>query len=127
AELGDHVGWTLQPMVAASSRIERAIRKHYYGELGEPEAPAPAPTQAPQQNGAPEQQRVEQAQAPAQQVAGAELDLAALQASLADLERLAGGQLRALRVLVQMLVDKGIIRHEEYLARIRGEEPPGGR
>lgn len=127
AELGDHVGFTLQPMVAASSRIELAIRKHYYGELGEVEGPAPAPSQAPQQNGAFEQQRFEEQEPAPQAAAGAELDLAALQASLADMERLAGGQLRALRVLVQMLVDKGIIRHEEYLARIRGEEPPGGR
>ena len=58
-----------------------------------------------------------------QQKAAAEVDLAALQASLADLERLAGGQLRALRVLVEILVEKGILRHDEYLARIRGSDP----
>lgn len=114
AELGEHIGWTVQPLVAASSSIERAIRKHYFGETDEPsaaapDAPAPAPAHQEQQAPAPPQ------------------DLAALQASLADLERLAGGQLRALRVLVEMLVERGIIRHEDYLARIRGGEPPGGR
>lgn len=109
AELGDHIGWTVQPLVAASSSIERAIRKHYFGESDD----APAPTPARQEG-----QEPQAAPAP---------ELAALQASLADLERLAGGQLRALRVLVEMLVEKGIIRHEDYLARIRGGEPPAGR
>jgi len=105
ATLSEHTGWTVQPVVASASRIERAIRKHYYGESIE-EAPAEAPAVA--------------------DAAAAPLlasELAALQGSLAELERLAGGQLRALRVLVEMLVERGVIRHEDYVARVRRGEP----
>ncbi|WP_373048475.1 hypothetical protein [Vulgatibacter sp.] len=115
AELGDHIGWSIQPVVAASSRIEKAIRKHYYGELGAAAEPA-APVQA-------EEPGREQPTPPAPPTeAPPPADFADLRASIAELERLAGGQLRALRVLVEMLVEKGVVRHEDYLARVRGED-----
>lgn len=103
AQLGDHLGWTIQPVVASASRIELAIRKHYYGENIEP-APAPAAAGG--------------AEAPAATLVASEI--AAVQSSLLELERLTGGQLRALRVLVEMLVERGVIRHEDYVARVRG-------
>lgn len=108
-QLGDHIGWTIAPVVASASRIEQAIRKHYYGETFEP-SPVAAPA-APAQG--------EPAAAPPLLAS----ELAVLQGSLVELERLAGGQLRALRVLVEMLVERGIIRHEDYVARVRGTEP----
>jgi hypothetical protein len=40
--------------------------------------------------------------------------------SLARIEQLLTSEVRALRVLVQLLVDKGVISRDEYIARVKG-------
>lgn len=122
AELGDHLGWTVQPVVAAASRIERAIRKHYFGEIP---GDAPAGAASARADAAAPASAAAKTKAKAEGPTDDERDLTELRASLSELERLAGGQLRALRVLVEMLVEKGVIRHEDYLARMRKDSPNG--
>ena len=45
----------------------------------------------------------------------------ALAETLARMERMLTGEVRALRTLVEMLVDKGLIDREEYVRRVRGK------
>ncbi len=124
AELGSHIGWSIQPVVASATRIEQAIRKHYFGE-SDAVSPSSIRNVAPQATSTPAPVSAEPAGAAAASPALFAAELAALQGSTTELERLAGGQLRALRVLVEMLVERGVIKHEDYIARVRGNEPGG--
>jgi len=125
-ELQGRVGMKIEPVVAGTTDIDRAIRRYYYGETGKqspkpsdfgvneavfnldapprvaPTAPAPAPAPAP--------------------VLVAEN--AALVERVARLEDLVGRQARALRTLVEMLVDKGQLDRADYVKRVRGDEAP---
>jgi len=122
-ELSFQIGMRIQQSVSSASGIDRAIRRYYYGETTvasntaspdsfgrqemsfEPQAPRMAPAQEPASTPAPElQRRVE-----------------ALDARIAGLEQSVAGQLRALRVLMELLVDSGVVSREEYLSRVRGK------
>ncbi len=82
----------VEPLVATSSDIDRAIRRYYYGEKTSGPPAGPKPT--PRGDAAP---------------------------SLAKIEEMLTTQMKALRVLVEMLVDKGVISREDYLARMKGK------
>jgi type IV pilus assembly protein PilB len=115
-ELAKRTGKRVQAFVATASSIERAIREHYYGER--PHASrAPAP---------PEEVDLEELTAlPGVPAAGvlpevtARLD--AMAAQVQSLEQLVASQLKAMRGLLELLVEQGVLRHEDYLAKVRRE------
>lgn len=125
-ELAFNTGLKILPSVAGSSAIERAIRRHYYGEsttaslaarpkeLGLSEVELSAHDFIAQSAGA---------TAPA---SAAEVELARqvkeLSERLAALEKHASTQVRALRSLVELLIDKGTIGQDEYLNKVRAKE-----
>ncbi|MGI5864035.1 MAG: hypothetical protein ACOX6T_18540 [Myxococcales bacterium] len=118
-EVARHTEYTVEPVIAGAYDIDRAIRRYYYGEARESARPAiPGFT--------PTDQRVDQPPAalaappsPPAQTLSPRLD--ALTARLERLEELATHQTRALRVLVEMLVDAGLIEREAFQKRARGE------
>lgn len=127
-ELEFFTGMKVQVAVASASSIDRAIRRFYYGD-----ASVSSDTTSPQALG------VEEAEFdPAQLTRGtppsgtvspppapdAELlaELRALNKRVADLEKLMTGQVRALRGVVELLLEKGAITREEYLAKVRRDQ-----
>jgi type IV pilus assembly protein PilB len=101
------VGEPVEPVAATAQSIDRAIRRHYYGEsvgakeAAEPEDPFVEPTPKP---------------------AGDQL--AALVARVERLERSAQREGRialAVRAIGQILVEKGLVTREDYLRRARGK------
>jgi len=103
-ELAFYTGMRIQMAVASGSGIDRAIRRYYYGE-----STTPTQTTTPHQLGGTKgEDRGE---------------VAALRARVAELERLLSGQVRAMRSLVELLVDKDVIRRDEFVARARKGDP----
>lgn len=101
--LGARIGLKVEPLVAAPSDIDRAIRRYYYGEGG---APPPAPR-------APAPEPPPPAAAPSH-----------IEERVAQLEALASRQARALRVLIDMLSESGTLDRAAFLERLRnGKEP----
>ncbi|MGA9523935.1 MAG: hypothetical protein WBV82_20910 [Myxococcaceae bacterium] len=114
-ELTVYTGLRIHVAVAAGSSIDRAIRHHYYGENT-----VASNTATPGQLGVSEPefdpQQLVANQAPSSDVAR---ELAALNQRIADLERVVSGQVRALRGLVEILLEKRVITREEYVGRVR--------
>ncbi len=121
AELQDRLRLQIEPVVAGATAIDRAIRHYYYGdapaqppqpadfgvneptfELGQPAPAAPA-LAAPASPSSPS------------------ADTEALVERIARLEDLVGRQARALRSLVEMLVDSGQLDRADYVKRVRGD------
>lgn len=142
-ELSFHTGYKILPVVCGSSSIDRAIRRHYYGEKT-----VSSEVTTPQALGVDEQtvsaqeliQRsgVHAQPAPPAQNGGvdpfgptaahsiAQVELARQLRELNDrlgaLEKHAANQVRALRGLFELLVEKGYITRDEYLAKVRTRE-----
>ena len=130
-ELGFTTGMRVQLVVAPGSAIDRAIRRHYYGEstvssdvttprqLGVSEAEFDptelARSAQPAANAAP------RGPAPVELAA----HLAAANARIAELERIVAGQGRALRGMLELLLEKGLLDRDTYLAKVRGKDPQG--
>jgi hypothetical protein len=147
-ELAALVGRRIEPVVATETAIARAIRKYYYGEAvgttpgngagpfspfeppPDPEQvtdsvtveltpidPPPAPVPAPP---------APATAAPPAESSGVEIDVEAPEVSLAEireaLERLEDDiarEVRVLRALVEILIERKVITREEYLAHVR--------
>lgn len=123
-ELTFLLGQTLQVSVASSTAIDRAIRRYYYGERTEQVS-----TATPEQVGMSEatfdiehQRTFQTPTAAPGSVASAELEkkVEALTRRVDELEKLSANQVRAIRGLLELLVDTGVVRREDYLARVRG-------
>jgi type IV pilus assembly protein PilB len=120
-ELAFYTGMRVHPQVSTGSGIDRAIRRYYYGDS------TSAPVgKAPQTQGVSEQtfeaEQLGAANGPTAKGAnGAEL--ARVVEQLASLEKLVAGQMRALRGLLELMVEKGYLSREEYLAKVRGPGP----
>ncbi|MBI3183177.1 MAG: general secretion pathway protein GspE [Myxococcales bacterium] len=124
-ELSFSTGMKVQVSVSTASGIDRAIRRYYYGESTTASATASPSTfgvsettfdpelisrggpAAPSSNGA-----------PPPEVA---LELRELAEKVVNLERLVAGQVRALRGMLELLVEKGVLGREEYLSKVRRE------
>lgn len=132
-ELAFSTGLRVQMAVATGSSIDRAIRRYYYGENV-----VPSPTATPARLGLTEPEydltrgapNGAQPAAPGSPDAGAaaartpaspgvEQQLAEMNQRLIDLEKLVSGQVRALRGIVELLLEKGLISREEYLGKVR--------
>jgi type IV pilus assembly protein PilB len=122
-ELSFQIGMRIQQSVASASGIDRAIRRYYYGESTVSSHTAPAESFGRQEMSfEPQAPRMAAAQPPVGE-SDAEVvrRLEALSARVDGLEQTVSGQVRALRVLMELLVDSGVVSREEYVARIRGK------
>jgi type IV pilus assembly protein PilB len=133
-ELAFSTGLRVSLTVASASGIDRAIRRYYYGE-----STVSSRTATPQSMGLTENtfdpalfrgNGVEgapsfgdAARGPAQQQQQLADDLTPQVAELAErllgLEGIVAGQARAMRGILELLVEKGLLSREEYLARVR--------
>ncbi|MHB8875448.1 MAG: GspE/PulE/PilB domain-containing protein [Myxococcaceae bacterium] len=126
-ELAFSTGMKVSLTVSSASGIDRAIRRYYYGE-----STVSSPTATPQSMGLSENtfdpelfksNGVEGAPSLHSSQAPAGPDLSPLLAELAErltnLEAIVGGQARAMRGILELLVEKGLVSREEYLARVR--------
>lgn len=135
SELEFHTGMRIQVALSSPSAIDRAVRRYYYGDHS-----TSSPTTSPQQLGVAEAEydpsqlqsrnngggSAAPAGAPAASSAEVrELTQRLSQAltQIANLEQLMASQVRVARGLVELLVAKGIISREEYLAKVRGGQP----
>ncbi len=130
-ELGFTTGLRVGLVVAPSSAIDRAIRRHYYGEstvasdvttprqlgVSEAEYDPTELTSAPAGAGVGANAGGQRSPAPVELAA----QLAAAHARVAELERIVAGQGRALRGMLELLLEKGILDRETYLAKVRGQ------
>jgi len=137
----------VSPVVAAPSAIDRAIRKHYFGEEtvsvplsseGEPVVPDPTPSapgvvqttyeldqllgDGPLNK---EARTPPPLRAPLPQPTGEAAlrrELAVLREQLAATESLLSSQVRALRSLLEVLIASGLVSRDEYLERVHRSE-----
>jgi type IV pilus assembly protein PilB len=122
-ELAFYTGMRVQPQVATSTGIDRAIRRYYYGESTPGQRAA-----KPQDMGLSERTfDADQLSAKPTEVNGTAKmppptsnELAQLIEQVGALERLVAGQVRALRGMLELMVDKGILSRDEYLNKVRG-------
>lgn len=131
SELEFHTGMRVTVALASPSAIDRAIRRYYYGDassattaatpqslgvnentFGEDELTDPK-KKAPNTNGAAASSREVQ-----------ELTQRLSQAlqQISTLEQLLASQVRVVRGLVELLVEKGVVKREEYLSKVRGQQ-----
>ena len=134
------------PTVATASAIERAIRRHYFGEVPI-SAPPPAPSRSAPRAPVPSPRPSAPADAsfeldelmgdapfrtmtPAPRVAGEgtaiELslrrELAVMRAKVDALEQINASQVRALRMLLELLIESGLVGRDEYLEKLNAPE-----
>jgi type IV pilus assembly protein PilB len=131
--------YTLEPVLATMSSIDRAVRKYYFGEkmgpkhrLGEPllaipgDAPPAAAKPSPAREAQPEEAPIEELEPvvePESREIGAiapgstQDALQEVRTLLFRLEKNLNAQARAFRALVDLLQDKGVVRRGELGAR----------
>ncbi len=137
-ELEFATGLKITPLVATASAIDRAIRRHYFGEsvsstraatpgeLGLTEttyeleqlmsAPAASPRRPPAARPA--------SVPPPPPLESEELhrEIAILREQVDSMEGIIGSQVRALRSLLELLIEAGLLTRKEYLERIHRNE-----
>jgi len=141
-ELAFHTGMRIQVSVCGPTSIDRAIRQHYYGEAGQSSdvastsltgieeesfdanqiggsAEDPLMATAARGSGA-DPYAVSAPKSAAQ--AEVERQIKDLGARLESLEKAAVQQVKALRTLFELLVEKGHVNRDEYLAKVRARD-----
>ena len=131
SELEFHTGMRVQVALASPSAIDRAIRRYYYGDHS-----SSTETATPQSLGVAENTfELDVDSGPRPTASGAQgsgatsKDVQELTARLsqalqqiATLEQLLSSQVRVVRGLVELLVEKGVVKREDYLAKVRGQQ-----
>jgi len=129
-ELAFHTGQRIQVVVAAASSIERAIRRHYHGEitsttasplsfnLDEQTFELAPPSEPMETAGFSRPAAVSQTPAPLRESELAQrVDILTQQVS--DLERMVAQQARSLRAMLELLETRGLVTRDDYLAKVR--------
>ncbi|MCE9670076.1 general secretion pathway protein GspE [Myxococcus stipitatus] len=127
-ELAFHTGQRIQVVVAAASSIERAIRRHYHGEITSATAsplvfgieestfelapPSEPLEMVPANRGGPPPSGPQRENELTQRVA-------VLTQQVADLERMVAQQARSLRAMLELLETRGLVTRDDYLAKVR--------
>lgn len=128
-------------VVATGSAIDRAVRRYYYGEGGaRPPPPGPAKIatpipepppsasleldellgNAPPRASNPRQPAITHIPAaPAFDEAAMKKELALLKEQLDSLEKVTASQVRAMRGLVELLIESGLVSRDEYLVKVK--------
>ncbi|AGC45376.1 general secretion pathway protein E [Myxococcus stipitatus DSM 14675] len=129
-ELAFHTGQRIQVVVAAASSIERAIRRHYHGEITSATATPLAfgmeeeTFELAPPSGAlelmPTARPAAASTAPAP-VRESELlqRVEGLTQQVTDLERMVAQQARSLRAMLELLEKRGLVTRDDYLAKVR--------
>lgn len=142
----------VMPTVATASSIERAIRKYYFGEHVDPQPSAPRPeASTPQESafsdtsfeldallGDPPRKTAEMPAmssktpvpfslstapaAPSPVEAQLRKEIAVLREKAEGLEEINASQVRALRVLLELLIESGLVTRDEYLEKLHAPE-----
>lgn len=118
-ELAFYTGFRVQLAVAGATAIDRAIRRYYYGE-----SVVSSDVTTPRELGVSESEfdpaDLGRSNAPAR-AGNADLarQVGELTQRVSDLERVISGQVKALRAVVELLLEKGVVSREEYLAKVR--------
>ncbi|NVJ06956.1 general secretion pathway protein GspE [Myxococcus sp. AM001] len=129
-ELAFHCGQRLQVVVASASSIERAIRRHYHGEVTSTTATPlsfgmdePTFELAPPVESAPLSLAVRAVSSAALGQPGREAELTQrveeLTQQVAGLERMVAQQARSLRAMLELLETRGLVTRDDYLAKVR--------
>ena len=118
----------VEPVVAGAKDIDKAIRRYYYGDVPSTHTAIPADFGLEEATFAagPEPAAAAPDPAPAQPAvpAAATPSEVALRERVEHLEDLLSRQARALRALVEMLVEAGTLDRADYIKRVRGDGPP---
>lgn len=136
-EIAFTTGMKLQVAVATASAIDRAIRHHYYGEsITASHATTPQELGLIEQTfevqqGSPHAELVDAPGfAPSPDPAGSASPavdalaarLGELEGRVAALEKLVANQVRAMRGMLELLVEKRVLTREEWMAKVRGQK-----
>lgn len=121
-ELSFATGMKLQTSVATASSIDKAIRRLYYGE-----STISTETELPSTFGVSEAVFDPELLTRGGPAAGPNGSLPAevsakleeLSSKVAELERLVSGEVRALRGLLELLIERGVVSRDEYLQKVR--------
>jgi type IV pilus assembly protein PilB len=119
-ELAFATGRKVAVQVASSTAIDRAIRRGYYGEAGPAKVELSGPAANSPLFGGGNELVLDLLDLPLVEVpreAELEAKVAELTKKVADLETALASQTRALRPLMELLIEKGLVGREEYLAR----------
>lgn len=133
-EISFNTGMKLQVCVATASAIDRAIRHRYYGEsvtssavttpqeLGVSEATFDLQTGS-NHSGATEATRAPAASAVSNAAVEAlNAKVGELEGRVAALEKLVANQVRAMRGMLEIMVEKRMLTREEWIAKVRGQK-----
>lgn len=125
-------GFKVQTAVATGSSIDRAVRRMYYGEQTKPTRTATPQRFGVQEPTFGEEEISEVKPAPKRsapkaartvdpmaeiEAAAREAEIARLKDRIAALEKRSESQVHALRALVELLVESGLVSRDEYLAK----------
>ncbi len=131
-------GLKVQTAIATGSSIDRAVRRMYYGEQTQSKAPGAPGTM--QRYGMPEPQfeaddisgvRSRPSVTATQPIIDPNVEMEAaaragemarLRERLSALEKQSAGQVRALRALVELLVETGLVSKTDYIAKANNRE-----
>ena len=115
-ELGFTTGMRIQVAVASSSAIDRAIRRYYYGETHA----RPVEVDRISLGGGSILDLLEDAPTAGPTAPDLQAKVNELTAKVAELETTLTGQVKLLRTTVELLLEKGVVTREEWLAKVRG-------
>lgn len=110
AQIAQH---TLEPMLASMSSIDRAVRRHYFGERSGPAPRLAQPLRAAPDAAAAPASRPPQGLGPIVPDGEAQQGVQEVRALLVRLEKEVTAQSRAFRALLEILQEKGVIRRGE--------------
>ncbi len=143
-ELGVATNARIISVVATGSAIDRAVRRYYYGEGPAPRAAAGVPavvnappvTETPSASldldellgNAPPRSNPKMAAmpqppplpaAPAFDEAAMKKEMALLREQVDSLEKVTASQVRAMRGLIELLIESGLVSRDEYLVKVK--------
>jgi type IV pilus assembly protein PilB len=137
SELEFASGLSISVLVATQSSIDRAIRKYYYGETPvftaspedfgqheetfDPESLGRSPSSPRPRRSAPLQPKPSAPSLPGGAIPAAQQELVKVQERVAALEVAMAQQVHALRTLLELLSNSGLISREEYVDRLQKE------
>ncbi len=124
-ELQFHTGMKITVNVATASGIDRAIRRYYYGESTTSSATATPVTFGVTETTFDPDLLTRSGDVPKAANGSAPPELLErldeLTEKVASLERVMASQVKALRGVLELLVEKGVVSRDEYLSKVRRE------
>lgn len=125
SELEFHTGMRVTVALASPSAIDRAIRRYYYGDGSSSTTAATPQSLGVAESTFGEDELTDPRQRPGAAASSREVQeltarLSQALQQISTLEQLLSSQVRVVRGLVELLVEKGIVKREEYLAKVRG-------